>query len=112
MAQAEVGGTGDRDADEWERVMDGALEYRPTLRERFWRSLGFRWHSNDEPDGVDGMPGWMCARVRFHLSRADRLRLLLTGRLTINLISHTDQPSPDVVKNRLDWQIHAPGDRP
>lgn len=85
------------------------MVYTPTRRERFWRKLGFRHHLGDEPAGTDGMPGWVDTTTTFDFSLADRLRLLLTGRLRITVISHTDTPSPMVIKNRVDWQIFAPG---
>ena len=57
------------------------MHYVPTLAERFWRKLGYRYHLGEEPEGTDGMPGWMMHGVRLHFGFADRLRLLLgTGR--------------------------------
>lgn len=85
-----------------------AVVYVPTLSERFWRALGFRYHLGDEPDGADGLLGWSCTVSNMHFSWADRLRLLLTGRLRIQTISYFDTPSPNVVKNRLDWEIKPP----
>lgn len=86
-----------------------AMAYVPTWRERFWRKLGFRHHRGEEPRDVDAMPGWMNTATCFSFSFTDRLRLLLTGRLLISTISHTDTPSPMTIKNRVDWQIYAPG---
>jgi hypothetical protein len=82
--------------------------HRPTLGERFWRSLGFRYHLGEDPEGVEGLEGWTRTDMRLDFSIADRCRLLLTGRLFVASISHYDAPSPSVIKNRLDWQIKAP----
>lgn len=81
----------------------------PTLSERFWRRAGFRYHLGDEPEGTDGMPGWMCHGVRMKFGIVDRLRLLLTGRLHVKSVMHTDVPSANVVKTRIDWEIIRPG---
>lgn len=91
-------------------VTNSAMIHVPTLRERFWRALGFRYHLGDEPDGADKMAGWMRTSASIDFSFADRLRLLLTGRLRIELTQHTTV-QVDQSMNRLDWQIKAPGDR-
>lgn len=82
----------------------------PTWCARFWRKLGFRYHLGDEPIGAYAMPGWMDTTTTFSFSLADRLRMVVTGRLRITTISYTDTPSPMVVKNRVDWKICAPGE--
>lgn len=91
-----------------------AMERKTTLRERFWRKMGFHFHLGDEPDGTDaaGMVGWQKTHVNMDFSLGDRLRLLLTGRLRITVTQHTDAPSPSIIKNRTDWEIGAPGERP
>lgn len=89
-----------------------AAHHVPTLRERFWRALGFRYHLGEEPEGVEALEGWMRTDMRLEFSIADRLRLLLTGRLFVASIVHTDAPSPSVCKSRLDWRIYAPGEWP
>lgn len=81
-----------------------------TLSERIWRRLGFRYHLGDEPQEVEDMNGWMMSTVNFDFGLADRLRLLLTGRLRAKLVQHTTVQCAES-KNRLDWQILAPGDR-
>lgn len=83
----------------------------PTLRQRVWRKLGFRYHLGDEPEGIEGFEGWMRTDMRLEFSLVDRLRLLLTGRLFVASIVHSDTPSPNVCKSRLDWRIYAPGER-
>lgn len=92
-------------------VENYAACYVPTLRERAWRKLGFRYHLGDEPDGAEVLDGWIRTDIRLEFSLVDRLRLLLTGRLFIASIVHTDTPSPSVCKSRLDWRIYAPGER-
>lgn len=90
-------------------MTDGfACAYTPTRIERFWRRLGYRYHLGDEPDGVDELPGWMCTTTRMHFGVLDRLRLILTGRLTIQLVQHLPARC-DFAKNRLDWKIEPPG---
>src|SRR5258708_6478688 len=89
-----------------------AMVHVPTLAERFWWRLGFCYHLGDEPADIDGdaLPGWMMTETHFSFSVADRLRLLLTGRLRVRTTSSIDTPSPTIVKNRLDWQVFAPGE--
>lgn len=81
----------------------------PTPRERFWRWAGFNYHPGDDPPDADLLPGWMRTTTGFNFTLGDRLRILLTGKLRISLIQHTDTPSPSVIKNRTDWHIIAPG---
>lgn len=90
----------------------GCYFYVPTWRERFWRKLGFRYHLGDErpPDEVEAPAGWMQNKSGFHFDWADRLRLLLTGRLVVTTTYDLDVPSPDKIRTRLDWQIKAPGE--
>lgn len=90
-------------------TQNGYVTYTPTLAERFWRKLGYRYHLGDEPEGTDGMPGWMVHGVRLRFSFADRLRLLLTGRLHVKSMMHTDVPCANVIKTRVDWEIVRPG---
>ncbi len=88
-----------------------AVEYVPTRAERFWHWVGFHYHLGDEPEGIDGMPGWMCTGIRLNFTWPDRLRLLLTGRLRIRSVVHHDTPSATVCKSRIDWHIKFPGER-
>jgi len=87
-----------------------AMHHVPTRMERLRRALGFRFHYGEEPEGIDELPGWMCTEVRLNFGFLDRLRLLATGRLHIRLIQHTPVQC-DFSRNRLDWQIKAPGER-
>ncbi len=88
-----------------------AMEYQPTLAERFWRKIGFQYHLGNEPEDVDAMLGWQCTVTRLELSFLDRLRLLTTGRIILKTVQHTDTPSPEVIKTRFDWHILPPGQK-
>lgn len=90
-----------------EPINNGFVTYTPTRSERFWRALGFRYHLGDEPEGIDQLKGWMCTETRMRLSFADRVRLLLTGRLHLRLVQHLPVEC-DFAKNRFDWEIKAP----
>jgi hypothetical protein len=52
----------------------------------------------------------MCTEVGINFGILDRLRLLTTGRLHLRLIQHTPVQC-DFSRNRIDWQIKAPGER-
>lgn len=91
-------------------VENVAMYHVPTLRERFLRRIGYRYHLGDEPEGIDAMPGWMVTENRMQFSLADRLRLLVSGRLHFRLTQYTSV-QVESAKNRLDWHILAPGDR-
>ncbi len=91
--------------------MNEAMFHKPTKLERFRRWVGFRYHLGEEPEGVDGLEGWMRTDIRIDFSLLDRLRLLFTGRLLVASIFHTDTPSATVCKSRVDWKIFAPGER-
>lgn len=91
-------------------MTDGAMEYRPTRRERFWRALGFRYHLTDLPDGIDkDLPGWMMTKCFIHFSMADRMRLLLTGRLHLDIRQATNV-RVDEARSALSFRIASPGD--
>ena len=92
-----------------ETINSVALEYRPPLRVRFWRALGFRHHHGETPDGADDLPGWMLTNVRLRFSFLDRLRLVLTGDLKIKVVQHTPE-QVSYSMNRIDWEIVPPGD--
>ncbi len=89
--------------------MNCAMMYVPTRLERIWRQLGFRYHLGTEPEDVDTMTGWMCTDSRLHFGWADRIRLLVSGRLHMRLIQHTTV-QVEGTKNRFDWHIPAPGE--
>lgn len=83
----------------------------PTLAQRFWRWAGFHYHLGEDPPGVEGMIGWMKTDIYLDFGWPDRLRLLLTGRLFVASVVHSDTPSPMVCKSRVDFRISPPFDR-
>lgn len=85
-----------------------AMTAVPSMLTRIWRKLGFRYHLGNEPEGVDGLPGWMRTEVRMSFDWRDRLRLLATGRLSLTVVLYTDTPSPEICKSRIDYQIIPP----
>lgn len=87
-----------------------AMSYAPTKSERLWRAFGYRYHHGEEQDDIDALEGWMCTVTRMQFSLADRLRLLLTGRLHIHLVQHLPVRC-DFSRNRLDWEIMRPGSK-
>lgn len=84
--------------------------YKPTLLERFWRALGYRYYHADDPPDIETLTGWMKTDIRIHFSFTDRLRLLLTGNLFVASVTHMDAPSPKICKSRADFKICAPGE--
>lgn len=93
-----------------EAEQNQAMYRAPTWGERAWRFLGYRYHLGDEPEGIDAMQGWMCTESRLHFGLADRVRLLVSGRLHMRLVQHTTV-QVEGTKNRFDWHILAPGER-
>lgn len=85
-----------------------AAHHVPTLSERIWRGLGFKYHLGEEPEGIEKLEGWMRTECRMDFSLLDRLRLLFAGRLHITLTQHTPVQC-DYSKNRLDWEIKRIG---
>jgi hypothetical protein len=83
---------------------------QPTLAQRFWRRVGFRYHLGDEPEGAETLPGWMRTDMHLHFGWRDRLRILISGKLFVASILSTDTPSPHIVKSRIDWRILSPGE--
>lgn len=90
-------------------VENGCAVYVPTLREKLFRWLGYRYHLGEEPEGTEALEGWMRTDMRIHFDWRDRVLLLLTGKLSISSIASFDAPSPSIVKTRMDWQIIEPG---
>lgn len=93
-----------------EAQQNQAMYARPTWRQKLWRVLGYRYHLGAEPEGTENMKGWMCTDTHMRFGITDRLRLLLTGKLNLRLVQHTEVQC-EGTKNRLDWQIVPPGER-
>ncbi|MDE2106772.1 MAG: hypothetical protein KGL39_56680 [Patescibacteria group bacterium] len=90
---------------------EGAMEYRPTRRERFWRKLGFRYHLAELPDDVETrLPGWMITKSTIHFSFTDRIRLLLGGTLKIDIRQATSERVREAV-SALSFRITYPGEQ-
>lgn len=71
-------------------IDENAMCAKPTLRQRLWWRLGYQWRIAETPAGAEALQGWMKTEVVVCLSFSDRLRLLLSGRLRLNVINHTD----------------------
>ena len=82
--------------------------YRPSRWERFCKFAGFVYHHGADPEDIDQLQGWAQTNIYMDFGLADRLRLLLTGKLRISNTGHFDGPIPKEIKNRLDWHIKAP----
>lgn len=69
-----------------------SMMHRPSLLERIWRWFGYRSVRVDLPDGIgEKYPGWMMTETRMNFSVADRIRLLISGRLQLTLRQATSQ---------------------
>ena len=88
-------------------IESGYQIYTPTLAQRFWRALGFRYHHKDLECDEVAFPGWMKTRVNFDFSMLDRLRLLLTGRLRIDL-EQRPNVMVDECRNAASYRICYP----
>lgn len=71
----------------------GWQSHRPTRSERIWKALGFGEPAWPPEQDVAGMaPASLHVATVVNLSLADRLRLLVTGRLAVNTAVKTDVP--------------------
>lgn len=84
-----------------------AAEALPTLAQRLWRTLGYRYHLGEEPEGAEAFSGWMKTEIGLQFGWRDRLRLLATGRLFVALTQYTSA-QVDEAKSRTDWRIAPP----
>jgi hypothetical protein len=92
----------------------GCFYAAPSRRTRFWRWAGFRFHLGDdvaEEKPCEVWRGWMQTRSTMRLDWADRLRILISGRLHLQHTFHMDTPSPDKIHTRFDWHILPPGEK-
>ncbi len=87
-----------------------AMEYKPSLAERLWRALGWQPHHADLPETpeVEAMPGWAMTTICIEFSLIDRLRLLLTGRLRLDVRQAMDARVNEVV-SASSHEILPPG---
>jgi hypothetical protein len=84
-----------------------AMEHRPTIGERLARRLGFRFSLGEEPGYTEGFEGWARTTVRFQFTFLDRLRILASGRLNVDLTHYADKKF-DQMRTRTDFRILAP----
>ncbi len=83
------------------------FEHLPTKTERFWRWLGFRYQLLELPETE--LPGWMMTKTVIHFDLGDRVRLLLTGRLTIHT-RHATDVQVDKCISAASFEIARPGE--
>jgi hypothetical protein len=64
---------------------------RETRTSRFWRALGFHSAFADRPADLAGfVSGFACSDLTFRLSLLDRLRLLVSGRISVQVLHQMD----------------------
>lgn len=87
-----------------------AMVHRPTFMQRAWRRLGWRYHMVDLPETpeVERMPSWAMTRVRLQFSVGDRLRLLFTGRVRLDIRQKMSAVVADIV-SATSIEILPPG---
>ncbi len=72
------------------------LEYKPTLKQRIIRRLGFgypgRPDMEDLEDAPNLAPGYLTQTVEIHFNWRDRLRLLISGIAVVEISTKTDKP--------------------
>lgn len=85
-------------------MTNGAMEYRSPLSDRIWRKLGFRHAHVDRPDSEN----WMVTDVRCSFSLLDRLRILLSGVVGIQVVTETDVAVRHA-KSTTDAKVLKPG---
>lgn len=78
-----------------------AMQGTSTRRERFWRALGYRFHLGDEPENTEAKTGWFKTGVLVTLGWHERLLLLVSGRLKVELTNYSDG-QPENIVSRVD----------
>lgn len=76
----------------------GAFCARETLRSRMWRFFGFCWKPDDDlydwrnmdPPQEGFAPGAMTTITHIHITFIDRLRVLLTGHVAVEIFTKAD----------------------
>ena len=91
---------------------DGAFEYIHTFWDKVLSRLGYRMNHEDEPPTLDPKKhvGRMHTVAEFSFRWPDRLRLLLTGRLKVEITHYTTQQIDESV-NSVSYRIFAPGEQ-
>ena len=86
------------------------MEYRPTFAERFWRKAGYRYQLQELPEETSTMPGWAMTRIYLHFSFMDRVRLLISGNLHLDVRQAMSESVTTVVSS-TSIDIMRPGER-
>lgn len=75
------------------------MEHIPTWRDHARRLLGFRrnFPDVDANEKAAIMPGWFRTVVNVHVSFGDRVRLLVSGRMRVDIENRCDVSVRDVV---------------
>lgn len=79
---------------------NSAFYVKPTIRQRIWWALGFCWKKTDEnfewrmmePPEEGFAPGALHTETHVLLDWKDRLRVLVTGHIGIDVYTKTDVP--------------------
>ena len=87
-----------------------AMEYRPTLRERFWRKMGFHHHHPEMSEEGEKFPGWIMLQSVSHIDWRDRLRILVSGRILFKAEIRCDVPVGETISAAA-LSVIAPGER-
>lgn len=95
-----------------ENVNGFCKEYVPTVGDKLRMFFGYKFHHVYEPPNLDPKKyvGWMMTKVNFKFELKDRLRLLLTGKLSIEIAQHTTQQVDESI-NSVSFKIFAPFER-
>ena len=68
-----------------------AMEFRPPLKMRMWRALGFKYSAYaPRPEGDDDSVHYTISRVVAHWDWRDRLRILVSGMTEIEICVETE----------------------
>ena len=65
-------------------------EYVAPLSERVARRLGFRRAYQERPEETAEFPSYMVSNIRIGVSILDRLRLLISGKMEVEIVTQTD----------------------
>ena len=71
-----------------------ASEYVAPFDERFWRWLGFHCAHQERPEETAEFPSYIVTDVHIGVSLLDRLRLLISGKLEVEVVTQTSVEVP------------------
>ena len=78
------------------------VEYTPTLRDRIARRLGYRRQHVECMDSIN-RPYWFKIDIRAWLPFSERLRVLLSGRVSVTVSCASATPVEDLVSKGETW---------